>query len=210
MQFRTLTLMLSIMATHAQTNVLDNLVATFTGGNTERASDLLDTLEGCGTPDASTNLFQDILVKSLNSTRTCFSLESDRSNARKCVDRSTDALRLATSPYDTFSVQALSTNDIATLYSCGEGTFATDDDILNAFKVLTKRFLQCKVTSYTPDQKKAILDVFKGDSQQQEVSRAQLASVCSSLHFSGELHKDLVNFMHQTLKHFVVLIPSRR
>ena len=185
MQFRTLTLMLSIMATHAQTNVLDNLVATFTGGNTERASDLLDTLEGCGTPDASTNLFQDILVKSLNSTRTCFSLESDRSNARKCVDRSTDALRLATSPYDTFSVQALSTNDIATL-------------------------LQCKVTSYTPDQKKAILDVFKGDSQQQEVSRAQLASVCSSLHFSGELHKDLVNFMHQTLKHFVVLIPSRR
>lgn len=209
--FRLLTVFMAATAPAAAqtTNLLETLVSTFTGGDTTRAQELLETLQTCSTASStSTNLFQDILSASLNATRTCFTMEMDRARARDCADHAKTAVRLATSPYDTFSSQVLTPADIATLATCGEG-ITTDDEIVSSFQVISKRFLQCDV-SYTDAQREAILDVFKGADQGQELSRASLSAVCSTLHFSGTLHRDVVDYVHQTLKHFVVLFPSRR
>ena len=83
--------------------------------------------------------------------------------------------------------------------------------IVDPFEVLVRRFLQCDVDfDKSPSQKEALLDVFKGDAQAQEIARAQLTATCSMLHFGGELHVDVVDFLSQTLHNFAVLFPNRR
>lgn len=197
-------------AASAQTDIVDNLVSLFTQGNTERASELLDALQGCAAP-VSDNLYQDTLSKSLNATRACFSAEINRDKVKECITKSTDAIRVPTSPYSLFSVRALSSTDIATLRTCSDGVADSDAAIVAPFEVLVRRFLQCDVDfDESPSQKEALLDVFKGDAQAQEIARAQLTATCSMLHFGGELHVDVVDFLSQTLHNFAVLFPNRR
>jgi hypothetical protein len=196
--------------TTAQENLLDTFVSVFTGGNQDRASELLDVLQGCGVSNEGQNLFEDILDKTLNATRTCLRIEINRENADACIARSSSAIHTATSPFDIFSVQPLTSGDIATLSSCATGTFADDAAIVDAFRVLAKRFLQCDVDAFTDDQTTAITDVFQGDDQVNTANRASLASVCTSLHFAGSIHKDAIDFVTQILKHYVQVMPSRR
>jgi hypothetical protein len=204
-------LLVAAVATAQTNNLLDDVVALFSGGNTDRASELLDALQGCTASDASTSLFQEVLTTGLNATRTCFGLEIARDRVDECIVKSTEAIRLSTSPYDIFSVQALSPSDIAKLSTCAAGVANADSAIVDPFEVLVKRFLQCEIDlDANTEQKDALLEVFKGTNQMQEVSRAQLAALCSTLHFSGALHSDVVDFFSQTLRHFVAIVPARR
>ena len=198
-------------AAQAQTDLLDNLVSLFTAGDTERATELLNALEGCAAPAGSDNLFQDTLSASLNATRTCFRTEVDRASVKECITKSTEAIRAPTSPYNLFSVRALSAPDIHTLHECAVGVPDTAAKIVAPFEVLVRRFLQCDIVfGDHPKQKAALLEVFEGDDQMQEVARAQLAATCSTLHFSGAMHSDVVDFLSQTLRHMAVLFPARR
>ena len=197
--------------TTAQENLLDTFVSVFTGGNQDQASELLDVLQGCGVSTDGQNLFEDILDKTLNATRTCLRLEISRENADDCLSKASSAIHTATSPFDLFSVQPLTSNDITVLSSCATGTFADDEALVEAFRVLTKRFLQCKVDAFTDDQKTVITDIFQGDGQISTANRASLSSVCTSLHFAGSMHKDTVDFVTQTMRHYIdVITPSRR
>ena len=200
----------------AQTNnLLDQFVATFTGGDTTRAKELVTLLEGCSA-SSSTNLLQQVFSDSLNATRVCWTLEApNKANAKKCVERATSAFQLATSPYDLFSAQVLTDAEQAKLTTCAAGV-NTNQIVEESFVVLSKRFLQCDFSGMTPNQRTAILDVFGDDAesseptQVQDTSRAQMSSLCTSLDYLGAAHRDAVTYVTQMLKHMTQLLPNRR
>ena len=203
--------LLLIASVAAQNSLVDTFASVLTGGDEERATRLVDTLTDCGS-SVSTNLYSDILSNSLNATRTCFSTETDREHALKCIDKSTHVLELSTSPYDIFSVHELTTSDIDILKMCSEGLGETTGDrahIINAYTVIVKRFLQCEVT-LNEEEKDDIYDIFGGADRAEELARAQLSATCTSLTFAGQTHSDTVAFIKQTLKHALALIPKRR
>ena len=194
-----------------ENNLLDTFVSTFTFTKQEDARALLDVFEKCDTVNTEDTLFQEVLRTGLNATRTCTS-EISRDNARKCIDRGSTLATLSSSPYNVLSTEKLSASDIATLDTCGKGVDNVDSEILNAVLVIVKRFAQCGLTvsDLTGAQKDAILEVFKGTEQNREVNRALLSNLCSSLHFGGAIHQDIVDFVTASFKTYVVLLPSRR
>jgi hypothetical protein len=187
----------------AQTNVVDQLASLF--------AFTPETLRVCADGAATATIFSDALNSTLTATRACFALELTRERLDECIDKSASTLRLITSPYDVFSVHALSSTDITKLGTCASGVENTATAILDPFQVLLKRFLQCNIDlTKDGDVRTAVLDTFEGTGAIQELNRAQLAAICTSLHFSGSLHSDVVDFFSQTLRHFVALVPARR
>lgn len=197
----------ALSAAAAQDSLLETFVATFTGTSNDEAKDLLDTLETC-TSDVDNQLFRDVLRMSVNATRACTTTQVDRGNYKKCIDRAATAVRMASSPYDIFSTQQLTDDDIAALASC-ETSLESDDAIIRSYLVIVKRFLQCDVT-LTDEQRTAVLDVFQGDGQAKELQRAQLSNLCGALRFSGETHREFVLYVQTSLKNYAALFPTRR
>ena len=195
-------------AAQSDTNLLETFVSAFTGTSTDDARELIDTFESCTTDGNDSPLFQDVLRMSVNATRACTSTDVNRKNYRKCVDRAATALRMASSPYDAFSTRALDDADIAALERC-ETSLTTDDAIVDAYLVIAKRFVQCEI-SLTASQRQSVLDVFKGEEQSKELMRGQLSNLCGALHFSGETHKEFVQFATMSLKNYAALFPNRR
>tara|TARA_B110000046_G_scaffold25053_2_gene24247 strand:+ start:5514 stop:6164 length:651 start_codon:yes stop_codon:yes gene_type:complete len=201
----------------AQTNnILDTFVSTFTFASQDEARALVDIFEKCDNTALDESLFQQVLRTGINATRSCTS-EISREHAKKCIDRFGTLATLSTSPYNALSMEKLSASDISSLEACGTDlpdgqTTSGQDAILNAFLLIVKRFGQCGLTTgdLTQKQKDAILDVFKGTEQNREVNRALLSNLCSSLHFGGAVHQDIVNFLTASFKTYVVLLPNRR
>ena len=113
----------SLAVANAQTNLVEQLTSVFSGGALSP-----DVLQDCADNAVSSTLFQDVLNTSLAATRKCFSLDLTRANLDACIVKSSDAARLATSPYDIFSVHALTPADIAALATCAAGVDQLFDD----------------------------------------------------------------------------------
>lgn len=205
-------LFLCVVGTMAQMdNLVDTFVSTFTFTTREEAGALLEVFQKCDGIATDQTIFQEVLRTGLNATRTCTS-EITRDHARKCIDRVGTVATLSTSPYNVLAIEKLSTSDIDTLVTCGNGVANDDTAILTSVLVIMKRFAQCslEVSDLTQTQKDAILDVFKGTEQRSEVNRALLSNICSSLHFGGEMHQDMVDFLTASFKTYVVVLPQRR
>ena len=208
----------SVASAFAQTdnNLLDTFVSTFTFTTRDEANALLNVFDKCESVERDSTVFQEVLRTGLNATRTCTN-EISREHARKCIDRLGTLATLSTSPYNVLAMQKLSTTDIARLNQCSTGfsdsdATVNDANIVDSVLVIIKRFVQCGLVrdDLTADQTTAILDVFKGTEQTKEVNRALLSNLCGSLHFGGEVHKDLVEFLTATFKTYVVFLPNRR
>tara|TARA_B110000046_G_C12977897_1_gene391994 strand:+ start:973 stop:1611 length:639 start_codon:yes stop_codon:yes gene_type:complete len=209
---KTLFLCLAGAATAQTNNLLDTFVSTFTFTNNEEAKDLVDVLQKCEGATGTDFLFQEILRDGINATRVC-TAEISRDTAHRCVDHFHTIATLTTSPFNVLAIEKLSSSDIATLNTCGGGLEATaTSDILEAVLVILKRYVVCdlKVDDLTEEQKTAITDVFTGTEQMREVNRALLSNVCNSLHFAGTAHKDVVDFITQTMKTYIAFYPQRR
>ena len=189
------------------TNLVDTFVSSLTGTTTDEAKSLVDLLNNCNTD--SDDLFQKELKTGINATRAC-TKQASRENAKKCINDVVSFAHLTWSPYTVFSAHELSTAEIDTLESCEAGV-STDAEIISAFEVLVRRFMQCKVdlTSGTVAYD-TVLDVFKGTEQMREFNRAQLTSICSALRFSGQTHKEAVNSLSAMFKNYLFLLPNRR
>tara|TARA_B110000046_G_scaffold185311_1_gene226502 strand:+ start:9307 stop:9948 length:642 start_codon:yes stop_codon:yes gene_type:complete len=212
MIYKTIFLFLAVTTAQTTNNLLDTFVSTFTFTNIDEAKDLVDVLQKCDTGVTSGDfLFQEILRDGINATRVC-STEISRDTAHRCVDHFHTIATLTTSPFNVLAIEKLSTSDITALNTCGNGLDTTaTSDILAAVLVILKRYVVCDLNAndLTSAQQTAITDIFTGTEQVREVNRALLANVCNSLHFAGTAHKDVVDFITQTMKTYIAFYPQR-
>jgi hypothetical protein len=210
--YKTLYMTMTMLAMASSESLLDQFVSTFTQGSTEDSKNLLNLFADCG-DSASTDFFSNVFKQSLNATRECWTNNiQQRATALKCIKSAADVAKLS-NPYDFLSAHEFNTTDIADIGSCATGI---DDNaaLYTSIKVVSKRFLQCKIDSFTSDQENSLKQIF-GDatatpSQQQNAAKAQLESLCTNLKYAHDVHTSTVSVLEQTLKHFVEVLPSRR
>ena len=154
-----------------------------------------------------------VFKQSLNATRECWTNNiQQRATALKCIKSAGDVAKLV-NPYNFLSTHELNATDIADITACAAGI---DDNaaLYASIKVLSMRFLQCRIATFTTDQKKSLKQIF-GDatvtpSQQQNGAKAQLETVCTNLKYANDVHSSTVSVLEQALKHFAEVIPSRQ
>jgi hypothetical protein len=206
MRFTIYALLIAVVS--AQNNdILDTFVNLFTAGQTENSAELVNSLRDCEAPGASH--LRDIFTSAVNTTRVCTSLNVNREQALTCIQDASHLTALSLSPYDFLSLTALTTTEITTLQTCAGGVEDGVDTIIKPLEVIVQRFLQLQCDP-TQTQKDTIMEIFGGDGQPQQIARANLAAVCTSLFYTGDMFKDALSATTSFVKQMLVLLPNRR
>lgn len=205
MRFTIYALVIAVVS--AQNNdILDTFVNLFTAGQTENSAELVNSLRDCEAPGASH--MRDIFTSAVNTTRACTSLNVNREQALTCIQDASHLTALSLSPYDFLSL-TLTTTEITTLQTCAGGVEDNEGAVIDPLEVIVQRFLQLQCDP-TQTQKDTIMEIFGGDGQPQQIARANLAAVCTSLFYTGDMFKDALGATTSFVKQMLVLPPNRR